>query len=143
MPAAAFALKPYTPEEHELQINCTEMFRKLLRPGVHYTGIDNAFSLNKTIGRNGRPIGFAEAAKRKARGIRAGIPDLQFVAPPVGTHHAIELKRSREDVLRTEQEIIINELLAAGAKVQICWTLMQVFITTRDWGLLRPGAWMQ
>lgn len=142
MPAAArFALTSWRPDEHELQINCVKMLDRLLLPGVVFTSHDNAFSLNMRLGRNGRPIGFAEIAKRKARGIRPGIPDLEFVVPPDGQSWWIELKRDRDHALEPEQVVYINRLLAAGCRVQICWTIDQVLETTYAWGLLRPGSY--
>jgi VRR-NUC domain len=134
------------PDEHELQISCTGMFAILLLPDVQWTACDLALSLDPTIGRNGRPIGLIQAAKRKARGCRAGVPDYLFWHR--GRGYAIELKRNADEPLSDDQKAFIGNverpgrpasgLLGAGVPFKICWTKPQVAETLREWGLTRP-----
>ena len=113
------------------------MLHTLLLPDVCWTAIDHAHSLDRRLGRNGVPIGLIEARKRKARGIKKGIWDYLF------WHRArafsIELKVGDND-LTPEQEEFGNALILAEVEVKVCWTIDQVFETTKAWGLLRPSA---
>jgi hypothetical protein len=133
-----FALTSYEPAEHELQIDCTKMLRVILLPEVCWTAIDHAHSLNMAIGRNGRPIGLMEAAKRKARGIKAGITDYLFWAN--GDAFAIELKATVDGVLSDDQKDWLRAMIGAGASVSVCWTIDQVFQKVVEWGLVRASA---
>ena len=132
----AFALTVEERYEHDLQIDCTAMLERLLLPSVQWTAIDHAHSLDPTLGRNGRPIGFGEAKKRKARGCKAGICDYLFWHRAEA--FAIELKRSASERLSEDQKKFIRGLLGAGCDVQVCWSIWQVEKTCTDWGLMRP-----
>jgi hypothetical protein len=124
------------PTEHELQISCTGMFGVLLRPGVQWTAIDHAHSLDPTIGRNGKPIGLIEVQKRRARGVKPGICDYLFWYQRLG--YAIELKRNASEGLSDDQRDFVTGLLAAEIPVKVCWTKIQVAETLQEWGLTRP-----
>jgi hypothetical protein len=137
-PGGVFRLTAYEPAEHELQISCTKALQRILLPGVFFTAIDHAHSLNMTPGRNGRPIGYQEAAKRKARGVRTGLPDYWFVHR--AAMFAIELKKNADAPLSDDQEDVLRELIANEVEVAICWTMDQVFGRIRQWGLCRPGV---
>jgi len=136
VPRPTFALVAPTDSEHELQCNCTIMLYRILLPGVVWTAIDHAHSLNMTPGRNGRPIGLMEAAKRKRRGVKPGIPDYQFF------YHAgaffIEMKEDASSPLSDDQVGYLTGLIENGFEVKICWTVTQVFDTVVGWGLTRP-----
>jgi VRR-NUC domain len=136
MAAPRFELVPYEPAEHELQIECTRALHRLLLPNVAWSAIDHAHSLDRRIGRNGRPIGILEAQKRKARGVKKGLPDYLFWHQ--GKSFAIELKKTADSDLADEQKDRLRELLAAGVLVKVCWSLDQVMRTVTDWGLTRP-----
>lgn len=114
------------------------MLLRILRPNVAFTAVDHAHSLNMTPGRNGRPIGLIEAAKRKARGVRAGIPDYLFWALARG--FAIELKADADCKLSDDQEDFLKALISAQIEVSVCWTIDQVVDRCRAWDLLRPGV---
>lgn len=137
MPGRRFQLTAWTQPEHELQISCTRMLQRLLLPDVAWTAIDHAHSLNREIGRHGREIGLLEMAKRKERGIKDGIPDYAFWHR--GGSFAIELKRDADAPLSVGQEKFLTELLAAGCRVSVCWTIDQVFRKANSWGLLRSA----
>jgi len=132
----AFILEAPEPREHELQIDCTHMLERILLPDVQWTAIDHAHSLDRRIGRNGRPIGLIEVQKRKARGIKSGICDYLFWFD--GRAFAIELKRNADEQLSDTQKDFCRGLLRAGALVKVCWTKIQVFDTVVEWRLTRP-----
>jgi hypothetical protein len=132
----SFQLVAPEPREHELQIDCTKMLERILLPDVQWTAIDHAHSLDRRIGRNGRPIGLIEVQKRKARGIRAGICDYLYWYD--GRSFAIELKRNADEKLSDDQKDFCRGLLRAGVSVKVCWTKPQVFETVVGWRLTRP-----
>lgn len=137
----AFILEAPEPREHELQIDCTKMLERILLPDVQWTAIDHAHSLDRRIGRNGRPIGLIEVQKRKARGIRAGICDYLFWYQKCG--YAIELKRNASEPLSDDQKTFCRGLLAADIPVKVCWTIWQVHDTVVGWGLARSHTVME
>lgn len=129
-----FRLEVEREQEHELQLACTALLWKILLPDVAWTAIDHAHSLNMTIGRHGRPIGLIEAQKRKARGVKAGISDYLFWHKSRG--FAIELK-TVTGVLSDGQKDFLNQMIAAGVEVSVCWTLDLVAERVKGWGLCR------
>lgn len=138
MGRTAFALEAYEQPEHDLQIDCTKMLTRLLLPTVQWTAIDHAHTLDPTIGRNGRPIGFLQAQKRKARGVKAGICDYLFWHRKRG--FAIELKRNAYEAEHPSDDQIefMLGLRAAEVPIKICWTIWQVHDTANAWGLMIP-----
>jgi hypothetical protein len=128
-------LVEYEQTEHELEISCAKMLRIILLPDVQWTSVDHAHSLDMRLGRSGVPIGLIEAQKRKARGVKAGIPDMVFWYQQRG--YAIELKRNASEPLSDDQKIFCRGLLTAGIPVKICWTKHQVLETVEAWGLTR------
>ena len=133
--APAFALVGDEPDEHQLQIQCTEMLRIVLLPDVAWTAIDHAHSLDHRVGRRGVPIGILEARKRQRRGIRPGICD--YLLWRAGMGFAIELKVGDND-LSPDQTLFVRSLLGAGVPVKVCWSKCQVFDTVVRWRLTRP-----
>ncbi len=71
-------------------------------------------------------------AKRKALGMRAGWPDLEFVWQ--GRAMFIELKAPKGR-LNDNQEKARDDLVAAGALVALCRSVEAVEITLRTWGV--------
>ncbi len=137
-----FRLEPdRDPLEHDLQIACTKALYSVLLPDVCWTAIDHGHSLNMTIGRHGRPIGFIEAQKRKARGIKPGITDYLFWR--LGRGFAIELKTIAQAMtankgLSDDQHNFLSQLITAGVEVSVCWTIDLVLARCQGWGLCRP-----
>lgn len=131
-----FTLVTEEPSEHSLQIDCARMLDRILLADVQRTAVDHAHSLDQRLGRHGRPIGLVEAMKRKARGVRAGVPDFLFWHQ--GRGFAIELKRSASEPLSDNQKTFCKGLIAAGIPVKVCWAKSQVYQTVVDWGLTRP-----
>lgn len=116
------------------------MLAIVLQPSVQWTAIDHAHSLDRRIGRNGRPIGLLEAQKRQARGIKPGITDYLFWHGGYG--FAIELKRDADQKLSDAQKLFVQGLLNALIPVKVCWTKDQVFATVVAWGLTRASVQM-
>jgi hypothetical protein len=128
-------LLPDEPDEHELQIQCSDMLRIILLPDVQWTAIDHAHSLDRRVGRHGVPIGILEAKKRQRRGIKPGITDYLFWHRT--DSFACELKVGDND-LDPDQRDFMRGLIAAGVRCKVCWTKDQVFNTVVGWGLTRP-----
>jgi len=134
MQARPFYLVPDEPDEHELQIQCSDMLRLLLLPTVAWTAIDHAHTLDRRVGRHGVPIGILEAKKRQRRGIKPGITDYLFWHR--GRGFALELKVG-DGELSDDQREFFRTLIAAEIETKVCWTKTQVFQTVQAWGLTR------
>ena len=113
-----FQLTAPTSPEHQAQIDCTTMLQRVLRPEVCWTAIDHAHSFDMRPSKHGVPIGLIEAQKRKARGVRAGIPDYLFWA--AGQGYGIEFKTG-DGTLSDDQRSFLRELIAAKVEVAVCW----------------------
>ena len=102
------------PSEHALQVQCLQWLR-LTRPDVLCYAIPNDGQRNTIV-----------AAKLKAEGATAGIPDLCI---PVGRngYHAlyIEMKNGKAGRLSDHQKEIIPRLQAYGNKVVVCRTFKE------------------
>ena len=132
-----FQLTAPTSPEHQAQIDCTTMLQRVLRPEVCWTAIDHAHSFDMRPSKHGVPIGLIEAQKRKARGVRAGIPDYLFWA--AGQGYGIEFKTG-DGTLSDDQRNFLRELIAAKVEVAVCWGSVQVFRKVHEWGLVRPSV---
>jgi hypothetical protein len=130
----AFKLTSYVQRERDAQVQDANAMRILLRPGVCWTAVDHGHSFNPTIGRNGEPIGLLEAKIRKARGVRAGIPDFLLWAD----RKPFALERKIEGgVLSDDQKLFQAELTDAGVTVATCFSQKDVLDALGEWGLLR------
>jgi hypothetical protein len=78
-----------------------------------------------------------EAAKQKALGFIAGIPDLIIIAD--GKTYGLELKTSRGR-LSPEQKGMLAVLNAAGAFASVAYGLDQAISILQAWGLLAGGG---
>jgi hypothetical protein len=131
-----FQLVGPEPDEHELQISCTNMLNVILLPGVVWTAVDHAHSPDRRMARNGRvSIGFLEMRKRRERGVKPGIPDYLFWHR--ARAFAIELKVG-DNKLDDDQRTFATSFIHADCFFKVCWTKDQVFETVRDWELTRP-----
>lgn len=97
--------------EHDLQVACVRWFR------LQYSKW--AFLLFAIP--NGGKRNAITAAKLKAEGVVAGVPDL-FLAIPCGGYSGlfIEMKNGKKGRLSESQESMIKELRAVGYRVEIC-----------------------
>ena len=70
---------------------------------------------------NGGSRNKIEAARLKAQGVKAGVPDI-FVSVPRGGYHGlyIEMKRQRGGKMREGQKDMIPKLRAQGYRVEVC-----------------------
>ena len=70
---------------------------------------------------NGGKRSKVEAARFKAAGVKAGVPDL-FLPVPCGEHHGlfVELKRRKGGRVSEEQGAWLIELAKQGYRVEVC-----------------------
>ena len=87
---------------------------------------------------NGGARSKTEAARFKAEGVKAGVPDL-FLPVPRDTFHGlfIELKRLRGGRVSDEQKTWIAALQAQGYRVEVCKGWKSAADVIRDY--LGPG----
>lgn len=112
-------------EEAALQRQVCEFLRLALDPAVLWTGIEN------------KPRSRIAGAQQKARGVRAGVPDILFwFAAGFG---AIELKTIKRRV-SDEQEIFREEFTARGGLYAVCRSIEDVESSLRHWGLPMKGS---
>lgn len=123
MSARSFRLTAPVAPEHEAQIACARMLARVLRPDVCWTAVDHANARDKLTG-----------AIRKARGVKAGIPDFLFWHD--GRGFAIEFKRE-DGVLSDAQRDFLRTLIGADVEVAVCWSASQVADKVVEWGLTR------
>ena len=70
---------------------------------------------------NGGSRNKIEAARMKAQGIKAGVPDVFISVPRCGYHGLyIEMKRQRGGKVEEAQKELIPKLRAQGYRVEIC-----------------------
>jgi hypothetical protein len=87
---------------------------------------------------NGEARDKRTAAKLKAMGVRAGIPDFAIV-PPHGQTHWLELKRPGEELSEAQERF---KLWAArhGVPFVVAHNMADVLIAFAAWRCLEPGA---
>ena len=79
----------------------------------------------------------AEAAKLKAMGVRAGVPDL-LIWTPAGGHFAIELKAGRGT--ESDAQVLWRSTLESlGHRCYVCWSLDEVEAVLRLEGIRAVG----
>lgn len=78
------------------------------------------------------------AAKLRRMGLRAGWPDFVLV-PPTGRFHALELKRSGED-LSAEQETFKRWAARHGVPFVVAYSMQDVLTAFAEWRCLEPSA---
>jgi hypothetical protein len=137
LPARKGSALPPKQSEHDAQVEVAKKLRQILLPDVCWSSVDHAHSLDRRPSKYGVPIGMLEAKKRKARGIRAGLPDFMFWhrAKPF----AIEFKIAGGE-LTDEERKFLREMIRAGVEVKVCWGERQVVATVTAWGLTRVAA---
>lgn len=80
------------------------------------------------------------AAKLKAEGVKAGVPDIAIVHE--GKYYGLEVKKPKTDKspkgrLSDSQKIMIPKLEAAGAQVGVVYGMDDVTLQLRKWGMIR------
>jgi hypothetical protein len=119
-----FRLSAPVQPEHELHAQVARVLTLGLPADAWHTAIDHwAGSAKETA---------ALGAIRKARCVRAGLPDHWIIWR--SKLYAIELKTSK-GVLSDAQKACHAAMTAAGARVAVCRSIGDVLATLRDWGI--------
>lgn len=100
--------------EHHLQVACVQWFRMQYPKHLIYA-IPNGGQRNAIV-----------AAKLKAEGVTAGIPDLHIPTARNGYHSLyIEMKNGKKGRLSEHQKKTIQWLQDAGHKVAVCRNIQE------------------
>lgn len=100
--------------EHNLQVACVQWFRMQYPHHLIYA-IPNGGQRNAIV-----------AAKLKAEGVTAGIPDLHIPTARNGYHSLyIEMKNGKKGRLSEHQKQTIKRLQDAGHKVAVCRNIQE------------------
>jgi hypothetical protein len=95
--------------EHRIQCACIKLFRYLYPHYIVYA-IPNGGQRNAIV-----------AAKLKAEGVLAGIPDIHIPMARNGYHSLyIEMKNGKKGTISDKQKDMIEKLKAEGNKVVVC-----------------------
>ena len=95
--------------EHRIQCACIKWFRYQYPSAIIYA-IPNGGQRNAIV-----------AAKLKAEGVLAGVPDVHIPIARKGFHSLyIEIKNGKKGVLSDRQKEVIDKLIAEGHKVVVC-----------------------
>lgn len=110
--------------EHDLQVGCVRWFRYEFP----------AFAPLLFAIPNGGRRDYVAAAKLKAEGVIAGVPDL-LLAVPRGGYHAlwIEMKNGKAGELSPAQKEMHEHLRAQGYRVEVCRTFDAFVTILRDY----------
>ena len=99
------------------------------RPKILYYAVPNGGWRNKIT-----------AAKLKASGVRAGVPDLVIAEPRKGCHGLyIELKRAKGGRLSERQKEWLASLKSRGYRAEVCagaeaaWELVKDYLKGEPW----------
>ena len=104
-----FPVRPAVPLEHDEQVALVE-WMDWAHPKVPYFATPNGGHRHPAV-----------AAKLKAEGVKAGVPDLCIPVARGGFHgFFLELKRAKGGKLSDDQKAWITELLAQGYEVKVC-----------------------
>jgi len=110
--------------EHVLQVNCVNWYRLVYPKQAHLLfAIPNGGWRNATT-----------AAKLKAEGVVAGVPDL-FLAIPRGEFHGlwIEMKNGKAGRLSESQKGMIELLRSQGYKCEVCHSALEFRIIVQNY----------
>ena len=115
--------------EHALQQVVSVFLGRALPPDATWTSVDTATDQKMSV---------IAGARRKARGIRPGWPDMQAIWR--GQFYAIELKEGAGK--QSDNQIAMQaEIERAGGKYQVCRSVEDVEAALRGWGIpLRATA---
>jgi len=116
--------------EHALQTTCAAYLRRALPPDAAWTSVDPATDQHMDV---------VAGARRRARGILAGWPDMQVLWG--GGFYGIELKipggrMSENQLLRAA------EIKQAGGMYAVCYSVEDVERTLRGWGITLKATTM-
>lgn len=106
--------------EHRLQMACAAFLSASLDSDTYWTAVD--------AGQGAMNIRAGQL--RKARGVKAGVPDIIVVHN--ATFHGIELKTEKGRTSDT-QSYAHEQIRAAGGRVCICRSVADVEVALRHW----------
>ncbi len=115
------------PSEEALQRTVIAMLRWAAKPGVYFYAVPNGGQRNSIV-----------AAKMKATGTVAGVPDIALVID--GCAHFLELKRERGGRLSDVQKAQHERIVAAGGIVATARGLDEALAILEDWGAIRKAG---
>jgi hypothetical protein len=124
MPPSAKPLRltPYVAPEDDLHVAVAAALRTLLLPDVLWTTWE------------ARNVGAIEGAKRKARGVLAGWPDLGLMWEPRQAVF-IELKRKRGIAPSDAQMRVHGMIMAIGFPVHVATSVDEVLAICTEYGV--------
>lgn len=117
----SFRLKPPRVPEHDIQEQVCRVLRLGLGADVWWSSLDHANARDAKAG-----------ALRKARGVRAGLPDMEFIYR--GQYHGIELKAA-DGALSLAQIETHSRIKMAGGRIATCNSVESVLAKLREWGV--------
>lgn len=108
--------------EHRIQCACIRLFRYLYPNGIIYA-IPNGGQRNAIV-----------AAKLKAEGVLAGVPDIHIPMARNGYHSLyIEMKNGKNGILSDKQKDVIDRLRNEGHKVVVCRSVEEFEIEIKEY----------
>lgn len=113
--------------EHRLQEACAAFLSATLPRDCYWTSVD--------AGQGAMNIRAAQM--RKARGVKAGFPDVSVIWR--GGYYGLELKASKGRVSEV-QEIAHQQIREAGGQVSVCRSIEDVERALRHWGIPLRGT---
>ena len=108
--------------EHQIQVACVNWFRYQYPKSIIYAVP------------NGGPRNAIVAAKLKAEGVLAGVPDL-FVAEPKGEYHGlyVEMKNGNQGRVSDNQKTLMDRLRNRGYRCEVCRSFEDFEETVNDY----------
>lgn len=112
--------------EHDLQVQCVRWFRYVCPQYKELLfAIPNGGQRNAVV-----------AAKLKAEGVQAGVPDLFLAVPKKGYHGLwIEMKNGKAGRVSEHQKEMIEILLNQGYKCAVCYNFEE-FKSVVEWYMI-------
>lgn len=110
--------------EERIHVAVAQFLGAALADDVFWTSLEN------------RPRSAVQGARNKARGVRAGIPDILVIH--LGIPHWIELKAVHGSVSKEQREIM-PKLERAGCRTAVCRGVGDVEAVLLDWGVPMKG----
>ena len=114
-------------DEHGAQVKLLAEARRRGTPGLRWFAVPNAARRSMNL-----------AAKMRAEGMKAGVADLVFIAPPHGRAFFLEMKKEKGGRRSDAQLLFAREIKEAGAPHEFAEGFAQAVAILEGWGLLRP-----
>ena len=110
--------------ENAMQIELVRLMNLLVKPNIVWFHVANQ--------RNSKPY---HGALLKRMGVKAGVPDLVFIAPG-GLVYFMELK-VKGSYASPEQKAFLESLKLLGCRGEIVYSVDEALLLLKMWGLLR------